>query len=38
MDRAQEVLQQVIGYFQKVFQILINLFGSLKKDDEATEE
>lgn len=37
MDRAQEVLQQIVEYFQKVFQVLIDLFSSFKKDDDTTE-
>lgn len=37
MDRAQEVLQQIVEYFQKVFQVFIDLFNSFKKDDDATE-
>lgn len=38
MERAQEVLQQVVGYFQKVLQIFIDLFSALiKKDDKAED-
>lgn len=37
MDRAQEVLQQITEYFQRVFQILINLFSSFKKDDDTSD-
>lgn len=38
MERAQEVLQQVVSYFQKVLQIFIDLFSALgKKDDDKTE-
>ncbi len=37
MDRAQEVLQQIVEYFQKVFQVFIDLFSSFKKDDDTTE-
>ncbi len=38
MERAQEVLQQVVSYFQKVLQIFIDLFSALiKKDDNAED-
>ncbi|MDD6021301.1 MAG: hypothetical protein ACI4GA_07805 [Acutalibacteraceae bacterium] len=39
MERATEVLQQVVGYFQRIIQIFIDLISSLsgknKDQDQA---